>query len=151
MLHNLCLHLLGPLSMVPCWHGLLTSSAGEEIHLKYNHSLPSPPRNGCFLLLDQFPKMVHWPAVQTAVPAQKRGWHGLSDDTRWALFHLLLKSVSDRAFLVCRLPVRCKPCSCSVSSLPSHFCKEQTRHQPTTKCFSTCFIMYYTKIVHDKK
>lgn len=34
-----------------------------------------PPEPSYFLLLHQFPKMVHWLAVWTAVPAQKRGWH----------------------------------------------------------------------------
>lgn len=40
------------------------------------------------------------------------------------------------------LPVGGKACACSQESLFSHFCKEQPKHQPTTKHFSTCFIVY---------
>lgn len=132
----------------PCVHVLLTSSAGEVIHLKSKHRLPSP-LNWLFFLLDQFPKMVHWLAAGTAVLAQKRGWHRLSDGTHQVSFHLFLKSVSDRAFLICTLPVGGKACACSRESLFSHFWKEQPKHQPTTKHFSTCFIVYKDHVLQE--
>lgn len=52
-------------------------------------------------------------------------------------------------FLICRPPVVCKLSSCSLGSLCSHFCDEQTKHQPTTEHFSACFIVYRNHVQQE--
>lgn len=97
---------------------------------------PLPPKVVVFFCWISSPKwFTDWLQEQLCWPEER-----VTQAPHQVSFHLFLKTVSDRAFLIFSLPAGGK--ACSQESLFSHFCKEQPKHQPTTKHFSTCFIVY---------
>lgn len=112
-----------------------------------------PPITGCSLLLDQFPKMVHWLAAGTAVLAQRRGWPRLSDGTHQVPFHLvsqISKVITPSRSASCReSPLEGKPVPAHRNPYFPIFAKSsQIISQPQN---TLAQVLLYTNIMFNKK